>query len=65
MSLRMFHLFFIAMSVALSAFMAAWAFGQYQTAHDASYLAGGIGSIVTAAALAVYGTMFQRKTRNL
>ena len=33
--------------------------------HDATYLAAGVGAIVSAAGLAVYGTKFQRKTRNL
>jgi hypothetical protein len=31
MSLRAFHLLFIVMSVILTAFFAAWAFGEYRT----------------------------------
>lgn len=65
MSLRMFHLFFIAVSVALAAFVAAWAMGQYRVTHDATYLAGCVAAIVGAAGLAVYGAMFRRKTKNL
>ena len=34
MSLRMFHLVFIALSVMLAAFFAAWAGAQYQAGHD-------------------------------
>jgi hypothetical protein len=65
MSLRAFHLFFIALSVALCGFVAAWAMGQYRAGHDASYAVAAVASIVTAAGLAAYGRMFQRKTRNL
>ena len=38
-SLKAFHLFFIAMSVILAAFIAAWAAGQYRAVHDAGFLA--------------------------
>lgn len=65
MSLRMFHLFFIVMSVALAAFVAAWATGQYRVGHDATYLAAGVSALVGAAGLAVYGAIFRRKTKNL
>ncbi len=34
MSLRAFHLFFIALSVVLAAFFAAWAGGQYRAGHQ-------------------------------
>jgi hypothetical protein len=49
----------------LAAFCAAWAITQYRVDHSASYAAGAIVSVASAAALAVYGAMFQRKTRNL
>jgi hypothetical protein len=65
MSLRKFHLFFIAVSVVLAAFVAAWAVQQYQTVHAAGYAATAALSLVTGAALIVYGTAFQRKTRTL
>jgi hypothetical protein len=65
MTLRAFHLFFIAMSVILAAFMAAWAAGQYQTLHDGSYIAVAVASIVCSLGLVVYAVKFQRKTRNL
>jgi ABC-type Mn2+/Zn2+ transport system permease subunit len=65
MSLRMFHLLFIALSVVLTAFFAAWAAGQYRVAHDVSYaIAGGI-SLASGIGLVVYGAAFQRKTRKL
>jgi ABC-type enterobactin transport system permease subunit len=65
MSLRAFHLFFIAVSGMLAAFCAAWAITQYRVDHSASYAAGAIVSVASGGALAVYGAMFQRKTRNL
>jgi predicted Co/Zn/Cd cation transporter (cation efflux family) len=65
MSLRAFHLFFIILSAMLAAFCAAWAVAHYRLDHTASYAAGAIVSVVCAGALAVYGAMFQRKTRNL
>jgi hypothetical protein len=65
MSLRAFHLLFIALSVALCGFVAAWAMGQYRAGHDTSYAVAAAASIATAAGLAAYARMFQRKTRNL
>ena len=65
MSLRAFHLLFIALSVILTAFFAAWAAGQYQASHQVSYVVAGVASLASGIGLAVYGAAFQRKTRNL
>lgn len=65
MSLRAFHLFFIAVSVLLAAFVAAWATGQYRLEHETVYVVYGAGAVVAGGALTVYGAAFQRKTRNL
>jgi hypothetical protein len=65
MSLKNFHLFFIAVSALLAAFCAAWAAIQYRLDPTATYAAGAVVSVVCAGALAVYAAMFQRKTRNL
>jgi hypothetical protein len=65
MSLRAFHLLFIALSVILTAFFAAWAAGQYRAAHGVTYALVAVGSLAAGVALVVYGTKFQRKTRNL
>jgi hypothetical protein len=65
MSLRAFHLFFIAISTVLAAFCAAWAVAQYRVDPSAAYAAGAVVSTVSVVALAVYGTIFQRKTRKL
>jgi FlaG/FlaF family flagellin (archaellin) len=65
MSLRHFHLLFIALSVVLAAFFAAWASGQYRAEHQIVYAAAGLISLGAGVGLAVYGTVFRRKTRNL
>ena len=65
MSLRMFHLFFIALSVVLAAFFAAWATGQYRLEHEVVYAIAGLGGLAACVGLAFYGAAFQRKTRNL
>jgi hypothetical protein len=65
MSLRAFHLLFIASSVVLTAFLAAWATGQYRLEHEFVYALTTAAALVAGGGLAVYGTRFQRKTRNL
>ena len=65
MSLKAFHVFFIAVSGLLAAFCAAWAVSQYRAEPSAAYLAGAAVSIASVAALGVYAAMFQRKARNL
>jgi hypothetical protein len=65
MSLKAFHLLFIAMSVVLAAFCAAWAFGQYRVGHQAMFIVTAAGSLIVAAGLAAYGAAFQRRTKNL
>jgi steroid 5-alpha reductase family enzyme len=65
MGLRRFHLFFIAISVLMAAFVVAWATDQYRAEHQAIDLVWASTGLVLGAALAVYGTAFQRKTKNL
>ena len=65
MGLRSFHLLFIGISIVLAAFMAAWAIGEYRVAHDANYIIAAVGSLCGAAALSVYVTTFQKKTKRL
>ena len=65
MSLRAFHLLFIGLSIVLAAFVAAWAVGEYRTAHDAGYIAAAAGSLCAAGAMAAYLNAFQKKTKRL
>ena len=65
MSLRAFHLLFIAVSIVLAAFLAAWAMGQYQASRELGYLGAGAASLASAGALAVYAAAFRRKTRSM
>jgi hypothetical protein len=63
--LRSFHLFFIALSVLLAAFVVAWATGQYRLEHESVYLVWCAAAATAGGGLVVYGASFQRKTRNL
>jgi len=65
MSLRAFHLLFIAVSVVLAAFCGAWAVGQFRVGHDAAFIVTAVGSLLAAVGLAAYGAAFQRKMKNL
>jgi len=65
MSLRAFHLFFIAVSIILAAFCGAWAIGQYRATNGPEFIVTAVGAIAGALGLAAYGAAFQRKTRNL
>ncbi|MCU1381932.1 MAG: hypothetical protein JWL71_629 [Acidobacteria bacterium] len=65
MSLRMFHMVFIAVSVILAAFVAAWAVQQYQAVHAIGYAMTAALSLAAGGSLIAYGAAFQRKTREL
>jgi hypothetical protein len=65
MSLKAFHVVFVASSVMLCLVFAAWAFGRYQQAGMASDLGWSIGSVAAAVGLVVYGGYFLRKLRNI
>jgi hypothetical protein len=65
MTLRLFHLVFIGLSIILAAFCGAWAIGQYRLRPEAIFVVTAVVSIAGAFGLAVYATAFQRKTRNL
>ena len=59
MSLKAFHLFFIALSILLSAGCAAWAF------LNGVERAFGVSCAVVAVALVIYGFAFVRKARRI
>lgn len=65
MSLKNFHLVFIAVSIVLAAFVAAWAAQEYRAANAAVYAVTAAAALVSGAGLAFYGAMFQRKMRRM
>ena len=65
MSLKVFHLLFIVLSVALSAFVAAWAVQQYQMDRQVLDLLTALIGLSCAAGLARYAVAFRRKARRL
>ena len=65
MSLRMFHLVFIGISVVLAAFVAAWAVQQYQAVQAAGYAVTAALSLAAGGGLIAYAAAFQRKTKRL
>ncbi len=65
MSLRMFHMVFIGVTVVLAAFVAAWAVQQYQAVHALGYAMTAALSLAAGGALIAYGAAFHRKTRRL
>ena len=65
MSLRVFHLVFIALSVLMAALVGGWGFSRYLADGAASDLALGVGFFLTGAALLVYGVKVLRKFREI
>ena len=65
MSLKAFHLLFIALSIALTVFFAAWAAREYRVEHGTGYLVTSVMSLAASGALVAYGAAFRRKTRSL
>jgi len=65
MSLRAFHLLFIVMSVILTAFFAAWAFGEYRTGQNAAYAVTAAASLAAGIGLSAYLVAFMKKTKRL
>jgi hypothetical protein len=65
MSLRAFHLFFIALSAVLAVFFAAWASGQYRLEGGGGYVMVMVAALAAAGVLASYAVAFRRKTRGL
>jgi hypothetical protein len=61
MSLKAFHLLFVAVSTLLAAGFGVWAVMEYRGTGDVVALACGVGSLVGAVLLVVYGRWFLRK----
>ena len=66
MSLRVIHIVFIIASIALTLMVALWSIGMYTSGRGAmGHLVFGIGSALAGVALAVYVTLFVKKTKAL
>ncbi len=63
MSLKAFHIVFIALSFGLALVFGTWCMHLYRLDGQTSYLALGVSSFVTAALLIVYGSWFLKKLR--
>ena len=65
MSLRIFHVLFIALSIVLSAMVAGWGVQQYLTLGDRSGLVLAGVFFVIGLALVLYGSRYFRKLKEL
>jgi chromate transport protein ChrA len=65
MSLKAFHVVFVAASVVLMAFLSAWSFQNWRETGYTTDLAGSIGAALAILVLAVYGRYFLRKLKNI
>ena len=63
MSLKAFHIVFIALSLALALGFGAWCLKTNRTEADKGYLALGVTSFAVGGLLIVYGSWFLRKLR--
>jgi steroid 5-alpha reductase family enzyme len=65
LSLRSFHLFFIAVSVLLAAWVGVWGVQSWQATRSGSDLALGLLFVALGVVLLVYGLRARRKLREL
>ncbi len=66
MSLKAFHIFFITVAAAVSTGCAVWAFRAYGSPESRPWQLGfGIGGVVLAVALLIYGYSFLKKMKNV
>lgn len=65
MSLKAFHIFFIAVSILLALGVGLWGVNIYLEDTNVDYLLFGIGSLLTGVALIAYGVKMLRRFRSL
>jgi len=65
LSLRSFHLFFIAASVLLAAWVGVWGVQSWQATRSGSDLAVGVLFVALGAVLLVYGLRVRKKLRQI
>lgn len=65
MSLKAFHIFFIALSVILTFGFAVWTFQSYNSDGGFMMLAGSLLSVLAGAGLIIYAINFLKKLKNV
>lgn len=65
MSLKAFHIVFVTVCVILALGFGGWAIQQWTQRHELASLIAGIGSLLGAAAMVVYGRWFLRKLQGV
>ncbi|MCH7812905.1 MAG: hypothetical protein IID40_02675 [Planctomycetes bacterium] len=65
MSLKAFHVFFVALSVLLAAGFGGWALNEYRNEGGVANLILGVTSLLGGIGLIVYGRWFLRKLRGV
>lgn len=65
MSLKAFHLVFVASSAILGLGFGAWAIADYRKSGNTGSLCWGVGSLAATGALMVYGRWFLRKLKGV
>ena len=65
MSLKAFHVFFVAATVVLMAFLSGWSFLVYRETQSTEHLVWSLCSAVSMVGMVAYGRFFLRKLRNV
>jgi mannose/fructose/N-acetylgalactosamine-specific phosphotransferase system component IID len=65
MSLKAFHVFFVAATVVLMAFLSGWSFLAYRETQAVEHLVWSLCSAASVVGLVMYGRFFLRKLRNV
>jgi hypothetical protein len=65
MSLKAFHVVFVAASIVLMAFLSAWSFQNFRESGSSTDLSGSIGAGLGIVVLTIYGRYFLRKLKNI
>lgn len=65
MSLKAFHIVFVAASVLLMTFLCGWSFLSYQETRSTEYLVWSLCAALSVVGLVAYGRYFLRKLRNI
>jgi hypothetical protein len=65
MSLKAFHVVFLAASVLLMLVLSGWCFQSYRATGDAGLLAGGVACLLGALGLFAYGCYFLKKLKHI